>query len=100
MRYHWGLGVGHLHAHQPSSISIANLSNMQDDQSSNSELEASGGTMQVSDKDSDCDSNNAELGLEDRHLADEGWQDEDTEGSNDLSGSDLDDTEDESFTGI
>ena len=50
MRYHWGLGVGHLHAHQPSESSIYiadghNVKDMQDNQSPNSELDALGGTM-------------------------------------------------------
>jgi len=29
MRYHWGEGVGHLHAHQSTSLSISNKSSEQ-----------------------------------------------------------------------
>ena len=47
-------------------------------------------------------SDDPELGLEDRHLPDEGWHDTDTDGTSDgggHSGSDYEDIEEEDYTG-
>jgi hypothetical protein len=116
MRYHWGLGVGHYHAHQPTSSLHHDITSQpitdepgdaQDNQSSNLEPE---GTLYsnvdalASGDDGDLEyiSDDPELGLEDRHLPDEGWQDTDTDGASDgggHSGSDSDDIEEEDYTG-
>ena len=113
MRYHWGLGVGHYHAHQPTSSLHHDITSQlitnepgdtQDNQSSN--LEPKGTSYRNADALGDDDleyiSDNPELGLEDRHLPDEGWQDTDTDGTSDddgHSGSDYEDIEEEDYTG-
>ena len=108
MRYHWDLGVGHYHAHQPtSSLSqpiTTESGDTQDIQSSN--LEPDGPSYSnvgaLGDDDLEYISDDPELGLEDRHLPDEGWQDTDTDGTSDgggQSGSDSEDVEEEDYTG-
>jgi hypothetical protein len=111
MRYHWGLGVGHYHAHQPTSslhhdITSQPITNEpgdnQDNQSSNLEPEgiSYSNVDALGDDDLEYISDNPELGLEDRHLPDEGWQDTDTDGASDNhSGSDPEDIEEEDYTG-
>jgi hypothetical protein len=90
MRYHWGLGVGHLHAHQPvpspSRIPDEPLSGTKDDHYVDPELcksprDVSPGTDSASDIIM-YESDNPELGLDDHEL--EGWQDVETDSSNDL----------------
>jgi hypothetical protein len=96
MRYHWGLGVGHLHAHRPASTSESYISDGQRDQPEEDptqftdlELDDSNSEDSLHLPDADdafdvYDSDNPELGLDDREL--EGWQDVVTD-----SGSDVDD---------
>lgn len=71
MRYHWGLGVGHLYAHGPSSTSRC------DDESDDVDLdrdEGSGDERHVHDGDSDSwNSDHPEFSLQDREA--EGWED-------------------------
>lgn len=105
MRYHWGLGVGHYHAHQPTSISHHNItshSNLEPD----SEGTSYSNVDPLGDSNDDLeyisDSDDPELGLENRHLPDEGWQDMDADSDADgggHSGSDFDDIEEEDYTG-
>lgn len=82
MRYHWGLGVGHLHAHQSASTSgcVSNLAeDVQDIHAPDMELQEALGESpaQANDGDSDMgnesDNPDSELCLEDRDL--EGWDD-------------------------
>ena len=81
MRYHWGLGVGHFHAHQSASTRSDCVSqpaeDAQDIQVPDMELqEALGESLsQANDRGSDMgyESDNLELCLEDRDL--EGWDD-------------------------
>jgi hypothetical protein len=114
MRYHWGLGVGHYHAHhQPTSslhhvITSQSITNeagdTQDNQSSNLEPEGTSysNVDAVGDSDDDHEyiSDDPELGLEDRHLPEEGWQDTDTSDGGGHSGSDFEDIEEEDYTGL
>jgi hypothetical protein len=92
MRYHWGLGVGHLYAHQPMSASrcvLGEPKDTQDDQFPNAESGESSNAHAPSpylDNASDIESDDSELGLDDRDA--EGWQDVETEGSD--HGSDID----------
>ena len=101
MRYHWGLGVGHYHAHQPTSISHHNItsrSNLEPD----SEGTSYSNVDPLGDSNDDLEyiSDDPELGLEDRHLPDEGWQDMDTDvDDGGYSGSDFEDIEEEDYTG-
>jgi hypothetical protein len=90
MRYHWGLGFGHLHAHQPmpspSCIPDEPLSGTKDDHYVDPELcesprDVSPGTDSAGDI-IVYKSDNPELGLDDHEL--EGWQDVETDSSNDL----------------
>lgn len=79
MRYHWGLGIGHYHAHQATSTSrhATNEPGVdQDEQISNMKLDSSGETSNVHPEDGGDELANdvLELILEDRHLAEEGWQ--------------------------
>jgi hypothetical protein len=96
MRYHWGLGVGHLHAHQPGSTAsrIPEEPDMQDE---TEELGENNVDIHTQDNNGDVyDSDDPELGLEDRHL--EGWEDLEPEGSE---GEDMDDIMmEEYFTGM
>ena len=104
MRYHWGLGVGHYHAHQPTSSSYHNTtprSNPEPDSEGTSYSNV-GPLGDPGDDDLEYISDDPELGLEDRHLPDEGWQDTDTNGTSDgggHSGSDYEDIEEEDYTG-
>jgi hypothetical protein len=103
MRYHWGLGVGHLHAHQPTfnaSRIPDKPRDTQDDQFADFEPdEPSGENAHAPDTDSDkCyESDNPELDLDDRDL--EGWEDVETDSANDDSERDSNDT-DEDFVGM
>jgi hypothetical protein len=111
MRYHWGLGVGHYHAHQPTSslhhdITSQPITNepgdTQDNQSSNLEPEGTSDSNVdgLGDDDLEYISDDPELGLEDRHLPDEGWQDTDIDADDGgHSGSDSEDIEEEDYTG-
>ena len=108
MRYHWGLGVGHFHAHQSASTSgcVSDLAeDAQDIQVPGMEpQEALGETLaQANDRggsDIGYESDNPELSLEDRDL--EGWDDIEMDDIGDGDGDD--DLEDigelEDFTGM
>jgi hypothetical protein len=94
MRYHWGLGVGHLHAPRPASTSESCISDeprdaeLEEDQYADLEIDEDSESARSPDADGAVDmydSDNPELGLDDRDL--EGWQDVET----DTSGSDVDD---------
>ena len=106
MRYHWGLGVGHFHAHQPASTSghVSDLAgDAQDFQVPDMELQEAlrESLEQPNDRGSDMgyDSDNPELRLEDRDL--EGWDDIEMD---DVEDGDEDEDEDigepEDFTGM
>ena len=114
MRYHWGLGVGHYHAQQPTSSLHHDITSQpiinesgdtQDNRSSNMEPEGTSDSNvdtigAVGDDDLEYISDDPELGLEDRHLPDEGWQDTDTDGDGGgHSSSDSEDIEEEDYTG-
>jgi hypothetical protein len=101
MRYHWGLGVGHLHAHQPAGASFRTPeeADAQDIIPRECETEEGPGEndadTHIQDSNSDVyGSDDPELGLEDRNL--EGWEDFESEGSE---GGDMD-MEEELFTGM
>ena len=104
MRYHWGLGAGHHHAHQPTSSSHRDNASQPithepgDTQDSNLEPEgpSCSNVDALGNDDLEYISDDPELGLEDRHLPDEGWQDTDGGGH---SGSDSEDIEEEDYTG-
>jgi hypothetical protein len=98
MRYHWGLGVGHFHAHQPSGTSF-HTSEEQD--AGDAELPECEAEERLNEDDGDVDGNSdvgiphdPELGLEDREY--EGWDDEEDSGGGGLE----EDMEEEDFTGI
>ena len=111
MRYHWGLGVGHYHAHQPTSSLYHDITSQpiinepgdtQDNRSSNLEPEGTSysNVDPLGDHDLEYTSDDPELGLEDRHLPDEGWQDTDTDVDGGGHGaSDFEDVEEEDYTG-
>jgi hypothetical protein len=101
MRYHWGLGVGHYHAHQPTMTSEP-ITNKPGD----NELEGTySNAVALGEDDLEYISEDPDLGLDDSHLSDEGWQDT-TDGTSDgggHSGYDSEDIEEEEeeedFTG-
>ena len=72
MRYHWGLGVGHLHAHQPTSTSNCipdEPKDTQDDWFPDIGLGESSNAHALDsypDNVSEVESDNPELGLDDR----------------------------------
>ena len=113
MQYHWGSGISHYHAHQPASSSslhhdiasqlITNEpGDTQDNHSSNLEAERTSdrNVDALGDDDLEYISDDPELGLDDHHLPDEGWQDTDTDADGGgHSSSDSEDIEEEDYTG-
>jgi hypothetical protein len=108
MRYHWGLGVGHFHAHQSAltceSHCASNLTEdaqEQETQVPDLGLQEALGESLVQDNDRDSDmgyeSENPELCLED--LDSEGWDDIEMDDGEDDNG-DEDNGEPEDFTGM
>jgi hypothetical protein len=88
MRYHWGLGVGHLHAHHSTSTSACISDNRdadnQADESADPEPCELGPShenahLNLEAHDTDSDLDKPELGLDDRDP--EGWEDVETDGS-------------------
>jgi hypothetical protein len=106
MRYHWGLGVGHLHAHQPSTTlgCVPEVpEDVQDVQLQNYEQEETLRENDViannQDEDSEVyDSDNPELDLDDRQS--EGWSDVDSNDLEDGDGRDEENMEEEDYTGM
>jgi hypothetical protein len=124
MRYHWGLGVGHLHAHQTSAapsnkpeMPPSQAGDMQADQSpdcipadsevlSESRVDAQLPPGDGDDHNSIYDSDCPELGLDDRQA--EGWEDVDSDNELELDDAEFEgifededmDDEDEDFTGL
>jgi hypothetical protein len=119
MRYHWGLGVGHLHAHQTSAApnnkpGMSQAEDVQADEPPDcipADLEVPSENRvdaQLPDGGDDdmYDSDCPELGLDDRQL--EGWEDVDSDDDLELDDAefeegfddeDMDDDE-EDFTGL
>jgi hypothetical protein len=104
MRYHWGLGVGHFHVHQPAPTSgwVSHLTeDAEETQVPDLELQDALGESltQANDRSSDMgyESERSELCLEDREF--EGWDDIEM---NDIEDGDWDEIigEPEDFTGI
>jgi hypothetical protein len=106
MRYHWGLGIGHFHAHQLASTSgcASDLAeDAQDIQVPDMELQETSAESpaQASDQASDVgfESDNPELCLEDRDS--EGWDDIEMDDIEDGDGDEDEDTgEAEDFSGM
>jgi hypothetical protein len=102
MRYHWGQGVGHFHAHQPSGTSFHTSEELD---AGDAELRECETEERLNEDDGDVDGNSdvgiphdPELGLEDREY--EGW-DEEEDGEGGGSEEDMEeDMEEEDFTGI
>lgn len=92
MRYHWGLGVGHLHAHQPTSSCVhCEPRGIDAPDDSIPEQPSDGGYMRTTDVENDADqeSDDPEMNLEDREL--EGWDESGDSNDGDEDGSDDDD---------
>ena len=91
MQYHWGFGVGHLHAHQ-STFSCVPHEPREIDAPYDpipKQLPGSGNTRTTGiENDSDYESDDPEMGLEDREL--EGWDESDDPDDGDEEGSDDD----------
>lgn len=83
MRYHWGLGIGHLHAHQLASTSNYapdETTNIHDDRYQGFESGESSNTHAPSpciENGSDTESDSSELGLDDREAG--VWEDSEGE---------------------
>ena len=90
MRYHWGLGVGHLHAHRPVSTSNGHSvipgepRDIEDDQNADREPDnVSEDAPNIDGASSDAyDSDKSDWDLDNRDL--EGWEDEETDSGNDI----------------
>jgi hypothetical protein len=104
MRYHVGLGVGHLHAHPPTATSIRLPEEDIHSREPEPDLDEMVGDNDVSaqthgDGSSDSDvydsDRRAEFDLQDRDL--EGWEDVESE---DSEGGECEEMEEEDFTGI
>jgi hypothetical protein len=78
MRYHWGFGVGHLHAHQ--SISTYQPKGIDAPHELVPELLPVGRDMKTTDVNDNDESDNSEIGLEDGEF--EGWDDVESDDSN------------------
>jgi hypothetical protein len=113
MRYHWGLGVGHLHAHHSASTSAhipdSGDTDAQDGGSADLEHPELGPSHKnvhfgMEGHETDEESDNPELSLDDDDP--EGWQDVDADGSDDGSDDDNRDcdinfeSESEDFVGM
>ena len=103
MRYHWGLGVGLIHAHRSMLAMFGYIGgDRQGAQSSEQEPEDMSGanTSSTPDgNDSDVyDSDDPELGLEDCHL--DGWVNVGMEDSDSEDGEGDEEMAEEHFTGI
>jgi hypothetical protein len=110
MRYHWGLGVGHLYAHH--SISTSSSACTPDSRDTDTQGDGSvdlgpfdlgpsheNAHLNVEDNDTDCESDNPELGLNDRDP--EGWEDDDSEdGNGEHDFNDMDFESEEDFVGM
>ena len=97
MRYHWGLGVGHIHAH---GLARSTWSPLRVPPTPDYGLEEASGSNDIGvshlGNDSDVEnSDDPELDLEDRHL--EGWEDVESDGGEDEEG---EQTEEETFMGM
>ena len=86
MRYHWGLGIGHIHAHQHTiplvAIPRTNSPDIQLEDEPDETLDVNDINIQIDLEDGNSDvyhSDNPELGLEDREM--EGWEDVESDGS-------------------
>jgi hypothetical protein len=97
MRYHWGLGVGHLHAHQSQPAATAGRVPEDDTWDVGSPEYEAEETLGGNDADNHVyDFGDAEFGLEDPEL--EGWEDVESE---EEGGEDEDvDSEEEDLTGM
>jgi hypothetical protein len=83
MRYYWGLGVGHIHAHQHTApLAAIPRTDSSDVHEPDETLDVNEINIQIDLQDGNSDayhSDNPELGLEDREL--EGWEDVESDGS-------------------
>ena len=89
MRYHWGLGVGHLHAHRPISNGCSSIpdepGNIDDDQNADHEpdnVSEYSSNIDGTSSDDAYDSDNPEWDLDNRDL--DGWEDGETDSGNDF----------------
>ena len=90
MCYHWGLGIGHLHAHRPVSTSNGRSvipgepRDIEDDQNADREPDnVSKDAPNIDGTSSDAyDSDKSDWDLDNRDL--EGWEDEETDSGNDI----------------
>jgi hypothetical protein len=112
MRYHWGLGVGHFHAHQPQATATSSCTPGQPGDTENDQdaepgvaegsdnYEGHKSSAELGDNASDVyQSDNSELGLDERDL--EGWEDVESDGGSDLDGDNgSGDEDEEEFGGI
>ena len=94
MRYHWGLAVGHLYSHMPTSTSDSPVGprGAEDDRYAQGDESPD----RASDTDSASDmyeTDNPELGLDDRDVED--WQDVETDSGSDDNGPNVHDPESE-----
>jgi hypothetical protein len=110
MRYHWGLGIGHLHAHSatnqaPSSRNVSEVLNPMDNSEdiansvdSEKPLAESPGRLEGNRCnavriDEEYESDASEMALGDREL--EGWEDAESDGSQNDPEEDIDDLDSE-----
>jgi hypothetical protein len=103
MRYHWGLGVGHLHAHQHAATSIPGEDSHIRTQSPDCEPDVDENDVgaQTQDRDGDNDADDPELSLTERDL--EGWEDvasDDSDNELQVESHEDDFTDEEDFTGM
>ena len=108
MRYHWGLGVGHIYTHQPTSTSSwkfqvldSQATEFEDDQYVDLEVGENFTLVQGTDHDTADDthkSENPELGLDDHGL--EGWEDVETDSNSNSDGPDEQYDSEEDFVGM
>ena len=108
MRYHWGLGVGHIYTHQPTSTSSSKFqvldnqaAEFEDDQYVDLEVGENSTSVQGTNHDTADDTHeleNPELGLDDHGLED--WEDVEADSSSDSDGPDEQYDSEEDFVGM
>ena len=108
MRYHWGLGIGHIYTHQPTSTSSSKFqvldnqaTKFEDDQYVDLEVGENSTSVQGTDQDTADDtheSENPEFGLDDHGLED--WEDVETDSSSNSDGPDEQYDSEEDFVGM
>ena len=103
MCYHWGLGVGHFHAHQEFTSTVPDNQEAQEDIEDNDVYEEDRNPASLCNADSDSayESDNSDFSLDDRDIED--WEEVESDVGSNFEGGSIDEVEyesEEDFVGI